>query len=292
MTRARLFGLTLDSEMALPGLTEAEPCADVDVTVRRGCGEGAPDLLIRQVGSFWVRDGREIMVEPADGVPERNIRLFLLGSAMGLLLHQRGLFPLHANACVVGGYALAVAGASGAGKSTLAAWLSRQGLTLVGDDVIALRADEFGVTALPGPPRVRLWRESLDCFGMESDGLEPSYIDGDVDKWDVPVPIDGLASEALPLGAIYVLEDAPALSITRLSGAAAAKALFDHTYRGAYLSQTGGASGHLRTVAQIVATTPIFLLERPRDLSQLEALGHALLTHAQVEAARTGGGGR
>jgi len=292
VTCVRLFGLTLESDLALPELVEAAAGTRTDVTIERGRGDGTPDLIVPQVGSFWVREGRAITVEPLDGVPERNVRLFLLGSAMGLLLHQRGLFPLHANACVVDGRAMAVAGPSGAGKSTLAAWLSRQGLTLVGDDVIALRADEGGVAALPGPPRVRLWRESLNCFGLNSAGLEPSYVDGEVDKWDVPVPSDGLVSEELPLGAIYVLEDAPALSINRLSGAAAAKALFDHTYRGAYLTQTGGASGHLRTVAQIVATTPVFLLERPRVLSQLEALGHALLTHARAEAARTDGAGR
>ncbi len=62
------------------------------------------------------------------------------------------------------GSAIAVAGATGAGKSTLAAWFSRQGLALIGDDVIALKPAEGGMVALPGPPRVRLWREALATF--------------------------------------------------------------------------------------------------------------------------------
>lgn len=195
MMRVRLFGLTIASDLPLPGLVPAAEQAPVDVWIRRGrLGEEA-DLVVSEAGSFAVRNGREIIVDAPDDMPERNVRLYLLGSAMGLLLHQRGLFPLHANAVAVGGRAIAVAGASGAGKSTLAAWFSRQGLDLIGDDVVALKPTPEGMIAMPGPPRVRLWRQSLDRFGLGSEGLEQSYVDAGYDKWDLPVEASRLTSQ-------------------------------------------------------------------------------------------------
>jgi hypothetical protein len=146
--------------------------------------------------------------------------------------------------------------------------------------------------ALPGMPRVRLWRQSLDLFGLGSEGLEPSYIDADYDKWDLPVEHASLSAEELPLAAIYVIEDGPDIALTPLGGAAAVGALFDHTYRGAQVERIGGAAAHWRMVTMLAASIPVIRLERPRDLSRLDALGHSVLAHARAEVARTGDGGR
>ena len=80
----------------------------------------------------------------ADNVPDANIRLYLLGSAMGVLLHQRGLLPLHANAVEIDGKAFAFMGASGSGKSTLAAWFHDHGYRIIADDVCAVRFETEG----------------------------------------------------------------------------------------------------------------------------------------------------
>ncbi len=80
------------------------------------------------VGSFAVRAGREIVIDPLPCVDERALRLTLLGPALALLLHQRDLFVLASSAVRVqaedGGdgdfYGVAFLGYSGAGKSTTA----------------------------------------------------------------------------------------------------------------------------------------------------------------------------
>lgn len=291
--RVRLFGLTIESELPLPGLLPTPECGPPDVNIRRGILEGGDaNLVIAEAGSFAVRGGREIIVDAAPHIPERSIRLFLLGSAMGLLLHQRGLFPLHANAFALNGRAVAIAGAPGAGKSTLAAWLLRDGLDLLGDDVLALEVEPDRVLALPGPPRVRLWREALDWFGVDSGVLESSYASADYDKWDLPVAASSLAPEALPLAAVYVLEDGPELNFARPNGGPAAQSLFEHTYRGEYVERIGAAAAHWKAVVTLAATVPVFRLQRPRDLSRLEELGRAVLTHAHDQVARTSGGGQ
>ncbi|GLR47038.1 hypothetical protein [Sphingomonas astaxanthinifaciens] len=287
MSHVRLFGLTIASEIALPGLLPADPAAPVDVTVRRADLAGTADLVVEEAGSFAVRGGREILVDAPADMPARNVRLYLLGSAMGMLLHQRGLMPLHANAVVVDGKAVAVAGTSGAGKSTLAGWFHRQGYKLIGDDVIVIRPDEDAAIAFPGVPRLRLWGEALEGLGFARDGLDRSYIEEDFDKWDVPVAAAALASEGQALGAIYILADGPEIAIRPLSGAAAVSALFDQTYRGGYVAQTGTATDHWRAVTAIARIVPVFTLERPRDLTRLAVLGETVLAHARGLAART-----
>jgi len=285
VTRARLFGLTLESQLPLPALQPAEEGATTDVRIT--CRAFNGDAQVEAEGiRFAVRDGREILIDAPSGTPERNIRLFLLGSAMGVLLHQRGLLPLHANAVAVGGSAIAVAGAQGAGKSTLAAWLHRHGHSLLGDDVVAIDMEGELPFAYPGVPRFRLWREAIEHLGLHRDGLERSYVGEALDKWDVPA--DGQAQDGLPLRAIYVLEDGPDTAIQPLGGGAAVEALFAHTYRGGQVAALGLSRPHWEKVMALARAVPVFCLARPRDLIRLPALGSALLDHARIQAARTG----
>ena len=138
-----VFGLRVRSELALPELGPAgtlESDAPV-VTVRTGSAGpdiekpshvgptfqvGMDDYLldVRNVARYRVRRGDEIVVEPAAGSTERDVRLFLFGTVLGALCHQRGLLPLHASAIVANGRAIAFSGHSRAGKSTLAAFFA------------------------------------------------------------------------------------------------------------------------------------------------------------------------
>ena len=112
-------------------------------------------LTVDGVGRYLVRGGAEILVDAAGGAAERDVRLFLLGSALGILCHQRGLLPLHANAVVANGAAYAFAGHSGAGKSTLAAHFAQAGYEILCDDVCVISFDEAGQPlAWPGLPRL------------------------------------------------------------------------------------------------------------------------------------------
>lgn len=107
----------------LPELLPGARAAEYDLQV----GDDAVLLTVANTPRYLVRGGREIVVDPLPGGSERNLRLFLLGSVLGILCHRRDLLPLHANAIVANGVAVAFAGPSGAGKSTLAAHFQRAG---------------------------------------------------------------------------------------------------------------------------------------------------------------------
>lgn len=284
MTTYRAFGLSISSDIPLPELpVVAEPCAG-DVRISRGAidlpsadpgysdAPGGSLLTIPGLGRFLIRGGGEIVVDTAADASDRRMRLFLLGSAFGALLHQRGLMPLHANAIVIDGRAFAFSGHSGAGKSTMAAWFHDRGHPILADDVCVIGFDDSGRTiAYPGIPRVRLWREALEASGRAVEHYERSF--EELDKYDVPIAA-GSGTDPVPLAAVYLLEKAQegaaGGTIERLTGVAAVDALVSNTYRGGYLRMTGGAGPHLAVCARIATKVPVF---RARRVWGFEAFG-------------------
>ena len=296
MFKYTLFGLNLHSAVPLPELPVAMPDSAPDMTIDHGDvpgeieGDGRPQPIdggamfaIEGIARYAILGGTRIVIEPAPGAAERNIRLYLLGSAMGMLLHQRGLLPLHANAVEIDGKAVAFMGPSGAGKSTLAAWFHDRGYRVIADDVCVVRFDGEGQPNLsPGLQRLRLWKDAIEATGRETSRYDRSYVgDEDWDKFDVPLAQRSGAAEATPLAAIYLLATKQAFGISRLDGMMAADAVFANTYRGQYVAMAQSARTHWASCAKLIAGTPIFLAERQWGLPMLDVENSRILDHAR-----------
>jgi hypothetical protein len=298
ITDCTLFGLAVRSELALPGFPAAAAGGESNgrVEIRFGAvaapagegnasAEGGDFLLdIPAVGRFRISDGREIVIDPKPGVSERNIRVYLLGSAFGALLHQRGLVPLHANAIEIGGKAVAFSGRSGAGKSTLAAWFADRGHRVLCDDVCAIGfADDGSPIAWPGIPRLRLWQDAVLRSGRGIEAYERSF--DDQDKYDVPTGAEPSATP-LPLAACYMLAEAgegePG-SIQSLAGIAAVEALIANTYRGSFLRLIGGAERHWRGCVRIATGAKIYRAHRRWGEDSFEDEALRLARHAAAD---------
>lgn len=289
-----VFGLVIASEMTLAELEPAAAGVEPDVVVRRGSIDvpeaisgysvagGGTLLTVPRVGRYMINNGREVLIDAAEGASERNVRLFLLGSAFGALLHQRGLLPLHANAIEIDGKAVAFSGHSGAGKSTMAAWFHDRGRRILADDVCVIGFDRAGrALAYPGIPRLRLWREALVASGRDAEAFDRSF--DDMDKYDVPTDREA-PLRPLPLAAIYLLrkaegEEAPA-EVTRLMGVEAVDTLVSNTYRGGYLRTIGRTGDHLAACLRIARAVPVFRAERHWGFDRFEAQAQGLERHA------------
>jgi hypothetical protein len=292
-TRYALFGLELASELPLPGFPEADGRGETVearfapvAPPREGqvaAVDGALLLDVPDVARFRIAHGREILIDPAPGASERNLRVFLLGSAMGALLHQRGVLPLHANAVEIGGRAVAFLGRSGAGKSTLAAWFADRGHRILCDDVCAVTLDDRGAPlVLPGVPRLRLWADALVSAGRDSADYERSF-DGQ-EKYDVPAA-SAAADRPLALAACYVLArvgegEGEGERIDRLAGAAAVDALVANTYRGRFATMLGLTGEHLRRCLAVAGAVPIHSASRRWGRGCFEEQASRLADHA------------
>ena len=211
------YGLRIHTEIVCPELPfHPQPDGEPDVTIRllspvssapesleNGYYEvrpGAFRLAIAGVGQYLVEEGSRISVQPVAGSPPEEVRLFLLGSAMGALLYQRGLFPLHGSAVETRWGAMIFVGAPGVGKSTLAAQFHRRGYRLLSDDVCAVATVPEGLQVLPALAHFRLCADAYERLGAPRDA---SF---NVDKFVIPMN-EGYCPRPTPLKAIHILAD-------------------------------------------------------------------------------------
>lgn len=300
--RYSVFGLAVSSGLPLPELhSNAEADTDIEIVLGRipiDPADAAPGLSVHAlgglltipaVGRYLISNGRRIVAEPDPAGSERHLRLYLLGSAFGALLHQRRLLPLHANAIEASGRAIAFMGASGAGKSTIAAWFHDRGCTVLADDVCVVTPDPSGApVAQPGIPRLRLWRDALESSGRDAAAYEHAF--DDADKYNVPTDRDR-PGRPLSLGAVYLLDaprsDAAKQAITRLTGLEAMDALVSNVYRGGYASMLGALPSLIAGCRTLAEQAPVFMVRRVWGREQLDAQLDALERHAQNVMAET-----
>ena len=155
------------------------------------------------VARYLVQNGTEIIIQPEPGAPETRLRLFLLGTAAALLLHQRGILPLHASGIRTPKGAVLFTGHSGFGKSTLLATFLERGYDMLTDDVAAISLAENGRPFVaPSYPHFKLWADSAEMLNKATNELE--RIRPELDKFAVPSAV-ALDDQPQPLHAIYVL---------------------------------------------------------------------------------------
>lgn len=237
-------------------------------------------LCVPGVARYLIRGRDEIVVAPVAGASDGAVRLFLLGSAIGILAYRRGLLPLHANAIVVNGGAYAFAGPSGAGKSTLAAHFAAAGHEVLCDDVCALSFAQDGQPcAWPGLPRVKLWEDAARSLGHD-----PATLDRVVDghqKFHVAIPA-AHAARALPLKRLYVLSraaDGEAGTIARLTGTQAMAAVMENSYRHEYLPTLGLTTWHFQRAAAMLAHVEVYAVSRAWGFDVFEREAERLAAH-------------
>ncbi|MBL8209688.1 MAG: hypothetical protein JNK87_03200, partial [Bryobacterales bacterium] len=173
------------------------------------------DILLRipSIARLLMHEGREISYEMSPGASDSLLPLFLTGSALGAILHQRGEYVLHASAIAVDGGAMIFCGQSGAGKSSLVAALCAAGHPLLADDVCRVQFGRRGPMVIPDGRRLKLWRDTIAHLGL--DAFRREQIRDGIEKYWVEPP--AVADEALPLRGVFFLRAGDAYSLQRAS---------------------------------------------------------------------------
>ncbi|WLR49149.1 aldolase [Halobacillus litoralis] len=276
-----VFGLHVSSEMSLPEVPQANLSNTyADVTIRqinledqweKVSGNGKSFYIeenlcmfkVTEVCVCLIRNGNEILFTPLPGSVRSHVRLYILGSCMGIILMQRKILPLHGSAISIDGNAYAIVGDSGAGKSTLASAFLKRGYKLLSDDVIPVSfSDERVPMVTPAYPQQKLWQESMDHFGFESGEYEP-IIDRET-KFKVPVG-DQFEERQLPLAGIIELTktDDEQVHIEPIQDLYRFSTLFKHTYRNFIIRRAGLMDWHFNTSTKILPHVDMFHMRRP-----------------------------
>ena len=284
MTLYEAFGIVLASDVPLPELSPA-PSASLpaEASIRIGplpeLADQQEPVGARRIGPlvwasadrFWLRvpgiarfriaGGREIIIDRDLGGDPAAFRPFLLGTALGVMLMQRGALVLHGSAVRVGEGCVVFVGPSGAGKSTLAAGFLRRGFGVLADDLVTV--DDEG-RVLPGVPRIKLWAHATRAMAIDTTGLQ--RIRPNLDKFSYPT-LDGLDRIPVPVRAIATLgtTNRNLVSLTCLEKFAKFKAVSANVYRPQFIEAMALRRRYMEQCTRLAAAVPVMRLVRPQD---------------------------
>ena len=273
----RAYGLSIHSDIQCPELApHPDPAQIPDVNIRvlaHGSCEfnalengryqvqpGRFRLDVPGVARYCVQEGKRILVETCADTSADRVRLFLLGSTMGALLYQRGLFPLHGSAVETPRGAMIFVGAQGAGKSTLTAQFHAKGYRLLSDDVCAIAQTPSGLRIVPAVSQFRLCSDAYERLGKKAGARF------DVDKYVVPMG-EGYCPEPAPLRMIHILssDDVECPRFEILCGLSRLQYLLQNLYRPCYLPGQQTQSQLVRMAGVIAGQWDLAIIRRHRD---------------------------
>lgn len=290
----QVYGLQVISDIELPELVQSrKQTGDVEIKL-----DSVPESLPRSnaagkwanyignrclfridnVGRFLIENGQSIKVEPygssdiEGGVAAApaDVRLYLLGSALAALLHQRSLLPLHVSAVLSKNGVWAFTGPSGAGKSTIAGWLSQKaGLPLISDDVSVVDVQNDAVRLYPGPRKLKLWNDAVDFLELGERKLVQDL--SNTPKFQLYLP-DDIPGTEFKLSGIILLERAepgqPA-ELIPVTGINRFRVCCNAVYRYYMAPWFRTKADYVQDVFQLAESIQIFRLRRPWSLEQL-----------------------
>ena len=292
------YGLNIHSVLPLPELLPAN-CARPDVVIRTGevqypipkrgngreyCSMTSQEayLFWEDFGTFLVRGGSEIIIDPRTDIEERVVRLPLLGAGMAVLLHQRGLYVMHASAIAISEEAISFLGPKGHGKSSLAAAFFAQGHRLLADDLVAIDlSDPKSPFVVPGFPQFKLWPETAETV-LEDDLAKLPFLAPGYEKRGRRAT-EGFRSEKVRLRRLYIIGEAAQMEMTLLTPQQAIADLIGNSYiarfgRNALHGES--AAMHLQQAATLVNNIPVFSLKRPNSLALLPSVVENVINHS------------
>ena len=281
------YGLQIASELPLPELVASlgqSPNAhirygSVPLTLPNPCGydqwfQAVPGTFLFSVpgvARYLVVNGQEVWIERELNRPDANVRIYLLGSVLGVLLHQRQILALHASSIQTAQGAVLFVGQSGNGKSTLLAALLRRGYAMLADDVTGITLNETEEPmANPAFPCFRLGGDAASKLQYNVEGLP--RVEGLREKYVLTAP--RFCPKPLPVHRIYELnvDRTQTIKVEPVEGLHRFELMTTHTYRATFLHGLGLSETHFRLVIPLIKTVNIRRITRPASPFLLDEL--------------------
>lgn len=284
------FGLNIRSDFPIAQLPPAQD-GGVDVVMEERdlsafqvpqdhvfIGDGELVFSVTAVGKFRISGGSLIEAQPDESCTPAMLGVYLMGSCMGAVLHQRGYLPLHGSCVTDGQRSVLITGESGAGKSTLAAEFLARGWKLITDDVTAVFDVEGTPMVQSSYPSQKLWADALERYGRPREDVHSLYIDENREKFGVNVSryfMEGTAPLSL---IVRLIPDQWGPHVQPIEGMARVDQLMTNTYR-AYMVPKAHLQRHFQRCVTLSQKVEMALALRPREGNGAPELYEMILSY-------------
>lgn len=285
----RVYGVNIESTIEVPEFEVIDSNSEIDVKLSFGVvNEEIIDLItqghrakyekqdmwfyIEDVAIFHIYNGDTVTIEPMGDKNNKMIKLYIMGSVMGMILLQRNMVAIHGGGIVIDGKGCIFTGQKGAGKSTITTALRKKGYKFIADDVCSINIGETN-TIHHGFGYQKLCEDAMEKLGYNLDEFEPFRGDLNVNKYIVPA-FDEFTKEEVPLEAVFELAvgDLDEVKIEEVLGANKMNKLIENVFRIEMLRYAGGMEPkYFKQCLDIAKSTKMYRITRPKDIFSVEA---------------------
>lgn len=278
----KIYGLTIKSSIPLHDSIKINNPNFYDVKIDYGkvysennidtCSIGifnfSPDNItfkIRDVASYKISNGNTITVDTEGNSCFDEIKKYVLGSSLGMLLLQKNIVAIHGGAVVIDDNAIIISGNIGAGKTTTIANLLNKGYGFLSDDVSAIMKNNNNTYSVqPCVPQQRLCKNTVHILGhniydlVQVDKLKDKYLSPQVNNF--------VRSEK-KLKAIFYLDTTDASKVTyeEILGAEKFKLIMSNIFRKEFIPNKFIKPPYIKDCLAIAMSTPIYKISRPKN---------------------------
>ena len=287
MYRYELYGMIMNSDIEFEQLmpeTAGKMHDSKDITVKRGNVKDNVNQLLdadekvykitydvscfkNSRGYFLIKNGSEIFYEPNENRTVDELKSFILGYCISMVLLQRMIITIHCSAVCPPKIspsegAFLIAGMPGAGKSTITRKLLEKGFLLMADDVAAVKKEETEALVYPAFPYQKLCRNEVEKRDL--DVRELVHVADDEDKFFVPVK-EAFESTPQRLKGMFILviTDGTEVEVQKLSGLSQfmtiRQNLFLHRLKGEWESR----KELMELCMEVAKDCPVYVFARP-----------------------------
>lgn len=279
------FGLVIESDILMPELILGAGKSDISIIIGKVPDEieeivdQAVDykiskteflFFVDKVAKYYVKEGRLIIVEPSKGADDASVKVYLIGTAIGAALLQRGLLPIHGSSVLFHGHAVIFTGYSGAGKSTICAGLRNQGFEFLGDDISVVTINEAGVPEVQSSfPQQRLCTDTAEKMGYNKDELQLACKEDD--KYVIS-DYKNFNTGSAVLAAIFELsaKQDGEVELTEIKGTEKLKQIINNIYYFSILTRLGIKETYFKQCLAVAKNINYYRLQRAEGKDTVE----------------------
>lgn len=272
----KLYGLNIESEVECKELIKSEK-SDDDIKVyfgkapdevydliKQGCiGYSTENIMwmyVKDIAIYYVFDGKNIIIEKQqNNVDVKDIKAYLLGTALGMILIQRNIIAIHGGTILVDNKAITIVGDCGAGKSTLSSALRIKGYPFMADDVSVLTGNKVNFSY----PQQKLCKDAMKKLGYNLKNY--NMIDDDREKYAIPVK-DNFVMNLKELKAIFeisITDENEDVSCEEVIGSEKLNIFMKNIYRIEIAKTAGIKPIYFRKCLDIVNSIHLYRIKRP-----------------------------